>query len=217
MFEYLMPSLVMREPVQSLLGQTFRLVVARQMSYASERGVPWGMSESGFNARDLEQAYQYSSFGIPGLGLKRGLREELVVAPYSTALGAMIQPRAAVRNIARLVAAGAAGRYGLREALDYTARRLPEGAKVAVVKSYMAHHQGMLLVAIGNVLNDRVMLERFHADRIVEATCWSRGRAPRRRRAPRTSATSSRPSSADSPRRMTRSRGPTCCRTVATR
>ena len=170
MFEYLMPSLVMREPVQSLLGQTFRLVVARQMSYASERGVPWGMSESGFNARDLEQAYQYSSFGIPGLGLKRGLREELVVAPYSTALGAMIQPRAAVRNIARLVAAGAAGRYGLREALDYTARRLPEGAKVAVVKSYMAHHQGMLLVAIGNVLNDRVMLERFHADRIVEAT-----------------------------------------------
>ena len=170
MFEYLMPSLVMREPVQSLLGQTFRLVVARQMSYASERGVPWGMSESGFNARDLEQAYQYSSFGIPGLGLKRGLREELVVAPYSTALGAMIQPRAAVRNIARLVAAGAAGRYGIREALDYTARRLPEGAKVAVVKSYMAHHQGMLLVAIGNVLNDRVMLERFHADRIVEAT-----------------------------------------------
>jgi cyclic beta-1,2-glucan synthetase len=170
MFEYLMPSLVMREPFESLLGQTNRLVVARQMSYASERGVPWGISESGFNARDLEQAYQYSSFGVPGLGLKRGLREDLVVAPYATALGAMIQPRAAVRNMARLARAGASGRYGLCEALDYTPRRLPEGAKVAVVRSWMAHHQGMALVALGNVLNDRVMAARFHADPIVEAT-----------------------------------------------
>ncbi|HEY8439395.1 MAG TPA: glucoamylase family protein, partial [Candidatus Limnocylindrales bacterium] len=170
MFEYLMPSLVMREPGDSLLGQTFRLVVARQMSYGNERGVPWGISESAFNARDLEQAYQYSSFGVPGLGLKRGLREDLVVAPYATALAAMIQPRAAVRNIGRLVAAGAAGAFGLRESLDYTPRRLPEGAKVAVIQSYMAHHQGMLLVAIGNVVHDRVMAERFHADPIVEAT-----------------------------------------------
>ena len=170
MFEYLMPSLVMREPADSLLGQTSRLVVARQMSYGNERGVPWGISESAFNARDLEQAYQYSSFGVPGLGLKRGLREELVVAPYATALAAMIQPRAAVRNLARLVAAGAGGAFGLRESLDYTPRRLPEGAKVAVVKSYMAHHQGMLLVAIGNVVHDRVMTDRFHADPIVEAT-----------------------------------------------
>jgi cyclic beta-1,2-glucan synthetase len=170
MFEYLMPDLVMRSPANSLLDHTSRLVVARQMRYATELGVPWGISESGFNARDLAQTYQYSGFGVPGLGLKRGLSEDLVVAPYATALAAMIQPKAAVRNFARLSAAGAGGRYGFREALDYTERRLPEGATVAVVNSYMAHHQGMALVAIGNVLNDRVMVERFHADPIVEAT-----------------------------------------------
>ncbi|HEY8817240.1 MAG TPA: glucoamylase family protein, partial [Candidatus Limnocylindrales bacterium] len=170
MFEYLMPALVMRAPARSLLDHTYRLVVARQKSYAAERGVPWGMSESAFNARDLEQTYQYSSFGVPGLGLKRGLRQDVVVAPYATALGAMIDPEAAVRNFARLSDIGAAGPYGFREALDYTARRLPEGASVAIVKSYMAHHQGMALVALGNVLNDRAMVERFHADPIVEAT-----------------------------------------------
>jgi cyclic beta-1,2-glucan synthetase len=170
MFEYLMPALVMRAPALSLLDHTYRLVVARQMSYAAELKVPWGISESAFNERDLDQTYQYSSFGVPGLGLKRGLSEDVVVAPYATALGAMIQPKAAVRNFARLSSAGAGGQYGFREALDYTARRLPEGATVAVVKSYMAHHQGMALVALGNVLNDRAMVERFHADPIVEAT-----------------------------------------------
>jgi cyclic beta-1,2-glucan synthetase len=170
MFEYLMPALVMRAPALSLLDQTYRLVVARQMSYAAEKGVPWGISESAFNARDLDQTYQYSSFGVPGLGLKRGLSEDVVVAPYATALGAMVRPEAAVRNFARLSNAGASGRYGFREALDYSARRLPEGASVAIVNSYMAHHQGMALVAIGNVLHDRAMVERFHADPIVEAT-----------------------------------------------
>jgi cyclic beta-1,2-glucan synthetase len=170
MFEYLMPALVMRAPALSLLDHTYRLVVARQMSYAAELGVPWGMSESAYNARDLEQTYQYSSFGVPGLGLKRGLSEDIVVAPYATALGAMIQPEAAVQNFARLTKAGGGGRYGFREALDYTPRRLPEGATVAIVKSYMAHHQGMALVALGNVLNNRVMIERFHADPLVEAT-----------------------------------------------
>ncbi|MEO8470010.1 MAG: glucoamylase family protein, partial [Chloroflexota bacterium] len=170
MFEYLMPALVMRAPAGSLLDHTYRLIVARQISYAAERGVPWGISESAFNARDLEQTYQYSSFGVPGLGLKRGLSEDVVVAPYATALGAMIQPEAAARNFARLTKAGAGGTYGFREALDYTARRVPVGESVAIVKSYMAHHQGMALVALGNVLNDNVMVERFHADPIVEAT-----------------------------------------------
>jgi cyclic beta-1,2-glucan synthetase len=170
MFEYLMPALVMRAPANSLLDHTYRLVVARQMSYAAELGVPWGMSESAFNARDLEQTYQYSSFGVPGLGLKRGLSEDIVVAPYATALGAMVQPAAAVRNFARLRGAGASGAHGFREALDYTPRRLPEGASVAIVHSYMAHHQGMALVALGNVLNDGAMVARFHADPIVEAT-----------------------------------------------
>ena len=170
MFEYLMPALVMHSPVNSLLDNTYRLVVARQMSYAAELGVPWGISESAFNARDLALTYQYSSFGVPGLGLKRGLSEDVVVAPYATALAAMIQPQAAVRNFARLRSAGAAGQYGFREALDYTPRRLPEGASVAIVKSYMAHHQGMALVALGNVLNGDTMVERFHADPMIEAT-----------------------------------------------
>jgi cyclic beta-1,2-glucan synthetase len=170
MFEYLMPALVMRAPALSLLEQTHRLVVARQMSYAAGLGVPWGISESAFNERDVALTYQYSSFGVPGLGLKRGLSENIVIAPYATALAAMVRPKAAVRNFARLSEAGARDRYGFREALDYTPRRLPEGAAVAVVKSYMAHHQGMALVALGNVLNNRAMVERFHSDPIVEAT-----------------------------------------------
>ena len=170
MFEYLMPALVMRAPWLSLLGHTYRLVVSRQMTYAAAHGVPWGVSESAFNARDLEGTYQYSSFGVPGLGLKRGLGDDLVVAPYATALGAMIEPEAAVRNLVRLSAAGASGPYGLREALDFTRRRLPEDASVAVVNSYMAHHQAMSLVAIGNVLNDAAMVRRFHAEPIVQAT-----------------------------------------------
>jgi cyclic beta-1,2-glucan synthetase len=170
MFEYLMPALVMDAPAGSLLDQTYGLVVARQVSYAAERGVPWGISESALNARDLERTYQYSSFGIPGLGLKRGLAEDVVIAPYATGLAAMVQPEAAVANLVRLGVAGASGRYGLHEALDYTARRLPEGKSVAVVRSYMAHHQGMMLVAIGNVLNDKAMVRRFHAAPIVQAT-----------------------------------------------
>jgi len=170
MFEYLMPALVMRAPTRSLLHQTYHLVVARQMSYAAEHGVPWGISESAFNARDLEQTYQYRSFGVPGLGLQRGLNEDVVVAPYASALAAMIKPAAAVRNFARLAKAGANGPYGFREALDYTPRRLREGAAVAVVDSYMAHHQGMALVAIGNVLTGEAMIDRFHADPMVQAT-----------------------------------------------
>jgi cyclic beta-1,2-glucan synthetase len=170
MFEYLMPALVMRAHPRSLMDQTYRLVVARQMSYAAGRGVPWGISESAFNARDVEQTYQYSSFGVPGLGLKRGLSEDLVIAPYATGLAAMIAPEAALRNFERLEGAGALGPFGYREALDYTPRRLPEGSTVAIVMSYMAHHQGMLLVALGNVLNGSTMVERFHADPLVRAT-----------------------------------------------
>ncbi|HSB87140.1 MAG TPA: glucoamylase family protein, partial [Ilumatobacteraceae bacterium] len=170
MFEYLMPALVMHAPANSLLEQTNQLVVARQIRYGAERGVPWGVSESGFNARDIAQTYQYSSFGVPGLGLKRGLSEDIVIAPYATALAAMVRPEAAVMNFDQLSKEGASGRFGFREALDYTARRLPEGASVAVVQSYMAHHQGMALVAIGNVVNHNVMVERFHADPVVEAT-----------------------------------------------
>ena len=100
MFEYLMPSLVMRAPAGSLLEQTNRLIVRRQIAYGASLGLPWGISESAYNARDLELTYQYSNFGVPGLGLKRGLGENAVVAPYATALAAMVDPAAAARNFA---------------------------------------------------------------------------------------------------------------------
>ena len=147
-----MPSLVMRAPAGSLLERTNRLIVRRQIAYGAALDVPWGISESAYNARDLELTYQYSNFGVPGLGLKRGLSENVVIAPYATALAAMVDPQAAARNFARLAAAGARGRYGFYEALDYTPSRLPEGADVAIVRAFMAHHQGMTIVAIANVL-----------------------------------------------------------------
>jgi cyclic beta-1,2-glucan synthetase len=170
MFEYLMPSLVMRAPWGSLLEQTSRLIVSRQMKYGAELGVPWGVSESAYNARDLQLTYQYSNFGVPGLGLKRGLSEDAVVAPYATALAAMVDPQAAAQNFSRLAAAGGRGRYGWYEALDYTPARIPEGEPVAIVRAYMAHHQGMTLVAIGNTLHDGAMRARFHAAPIIQAT-----------------------------------------------
>jgi cyclic beta-1,2-glucan glucanotransferase len=180
MFEYLMPSLVMRAPAGSLLEQTSRLVVRRQMQYGAELGVPWGVSESAYNALDLELIYQYSNFGVPGLGFKRGLSENIVVAPYATALAAMVDAGAAARNFSRLAAAGGLGRYGCYEALDYTPTRLPEGEKVAVVRAYMAHHQGMTLVALADALQNGAMRARFHAEPIIQATeLLLQERAPR--------------------------------------
>jgi cyclic beta-1,2-glucan synthetase len=170
MFEYLMPSLVMRAPAGSLLEQSNRFVVQRQIEYGAELGLPWGVSECAYNARDLELTYQYSAFGVPGLGLKRGLSQDAVIAPYATALAAMVDPQAAARNFSRLAAAGGRGRYGWYEALDYTPARLPEGDKVAIVRSYMAHHQGMTLIAICDAVQDGAMRARFHAEPIIQAT-----------------------------------------------
>ncbi|HLQ36931.1 MAG TPA: glucoamylase family protein, partial [Planctomycetota bacterium] len=170
LFEYLMPALIMRAPAGSLLDQTYRFVVRRQIEYGAELSVPWGVSESAYNVRDLELTYQYSSFGVPGLGLKRGLSADTVIAPYATALAVMVDPSAAVGNFARLGAAGAAGRYGFYEALDYTKTRLPPGASVAIVRAYMAHHQGMTVVAIADALHGGAMRARFHADPAVQAT-----------------------------------------------
>ena len=170
MFEYLMPSLVMRAPTGSLLATTNRRIVRRQMTYATERGLPWGMSESAFNARDLEMTYQYSNFGIPGLALKRGLGDSAVIAPYATALAAMVDPTAATRNFERLTAAGGRGAYGYYEALDYTPERVPEGHDVAIVRTYMAHHQGMTIVAILNAVHGSSVRAHFHTEPRVQAT-----------------------------------------------
>ena len=180
MFEYLMPSLVMRAPCGSLLEDTSRLVVRRQAAFGAEQGVPWGVSESAYNVRDVEYTYQYSNFGIPGLGLKRGLDADLVIAPYATALAAMVDPAAAVANLAQLAAAGALGRYGFYEAMDYTPGRVPAGGTVAVVQAFMAHHQGMTVVAIADAVLDGVMRARFHAEPIIQATeLLLQERAPR--------------------------------------
>jgi cyclic beta-1,2-glucan synthetase len=180
MFEYLMPSLVMRAPNGSLLEDTSQLVVRRQIAYGLEQGVPWGVSESAYNVRDVEYTYQYSNFGIPGLGLKRGLDADLVIAPYATALAAMVDPAAAVHNLSRLAAAGALGRHGFYEALDYTPGRVPARETVAVVRAFMAHHQGMTILAIADAVLDGVMRARFHAEPIIRATeLLLQERAPR--------------------------------------
>lgn len=170
MFEYLMPSLVMRSPAGSLMDGSNQAVVRRQIEYGRRHGRPWGVSESAYNARDLELTYQYSNFGIPSLGLKRGLGDEAVVAPYATALAAMIDPQAATENLQALAQVGARGRYGFYEALDYTPTRVPEGRTLAVVRAFMAHHQGMTIVALANALLGGRMRERFHAEPMVQAS-----------------------------------------------
>ncbi|HEV2065018.1 MAG TPA: glucoamylase family protein, partial [Thermoanaerobaculia bacterium] len=170
MFEYLMPDLVLNAPSGSLLEHANRLAVRRQIRYGEERGVPWGISEAAYNAWDINFTYQYSNFGVSSLGLKRGLSEDLVVAPYATALAAMVDPVAASENFRRLASVGALGRYGFYESIDYTASRLPEGEKLEVVKAYMAHHQGMTIVALANVLLEATMRRRFGAEPAVQAT-----------------------------------------------
>ncbi|HEX5792103.1 MAG TPA: glucoamylase family protein, partial [Rheinheimera sp.] len=169
MFEYLMPSLVMRAAAGSLLEQSNRLIVARQISYARQHNVPWGISESAYNARDLQLTYQYSNFGVPGLGLKRGLAQNLVIAPYATALASMVDAPAACSNFARLQHLGALGDYGFFEAIDYTPSRSPDPGHPVLVQSFMAHHQGMTLIALLNTLQQGLMRSRFHREPMISA------------------------------------------------
>ena len=180
MFEYLMPLLVMRSYPDTLLDESCRMVVRRQVEYATARGVPWGMSESAYNIVDRHDTFQYKAFGVPGLGLKRGLGDELVVAPYATALAAMIDAPRSAANLRRLTAAGLEGDYGFFDAIDYTTREADDradadgeadtGAPGTVVRTYLAHHAGMTLVALANALLGDPMVKRFHADPRVQAT-----------------------------------------------
>ncbi|MDQ2962044.1 MAG: cyclic beta 1-2 glucan synthetase [Pseudomonadota bacterium] len=170
MFEYLMPQLVMPTYENTLLDQTCVAAVTRQIEYGRERGVPWGISECGYNTVDIHLNYQYRGFGVPGLGLKRGLSEDLVVAPYASALALMVAPEAACQNLQRLAADGLAGRLGLFEAVDYTPSRQRRGESSAVVRSFMAHHQGMSLLAFAYVMLARPMQKRFVSDPLFQAT-----------------------------------------------
>ncbi len=169
MFEFLMPSLLMRSQPGTLLDQTYEHVVKVQIAYGEENHAPWGISESAFAHVDGHNTYQYRSFGVPGLGFKRGLEEDHVVAPYASLLAASVKPRDVVANIRRLESMGMGGAYGLFEAVDLRSEAVPEGRPCAVVRSYMAHHQGMILVAINNLLNDQIMVDRFHADPVIES------------------------------------------------
>ncbi|HYC33765.1 MAG TPA: glucoamylase family protein, partial [Gemmatimonadales bacterium] len=167
MFEYLMPALVMRSFPGTLLEDTCTGAVRRQMAYTSRLGAPWGVSESAYNLRDRHHTYQYRAFGVPDLALKRGLGRDLVVAPYATALAALVAPRAAIANLTALEKLGALGPWGFREALDYT--RPDPGGPFALVHTWMAHHIGMSLVALANVLTGQRWQQRFHADPSVRA------------------------------------------------
>lgn len=170
MFEYLMPLLVMPGYPGSLLDQTCQSVVSRQIAYGHQCALPWGISESGYYTTDSNLNYQYHAFGVPGLGLKRGLGEDRVIAPYATALALMINPEAACTNLQRLANAAMLGRYGFYEAIDYTPSRLPRGQNSVIVQSFMAHHQGMSLLSLAYLLLDRPMQKRFLSDPRFQAT-----------------------------------------------
>ncbi|MCX6538495.1 MAG: cyclic beta 1-2 glucan synthetase [Acidobacteria bacterium] len=170
MFEYLMPLVVMPGYDDTLLDQTCKAAVKRQIEYGRHRGVPWGISESGYNLLDVRLAYQYRAFGVPGLGLKRGLADDLVVAPYASALALMVSPEEACANLQRLAAEGFEGEFGFYEAIDYTPTRLPRGHSHVLVRTYMAHHQGMTFLSLAQVLLGGRMQERFASDPAFQAT-----------------------------------------------
>ena len=169
MFEYLMPGLVMETPVGSLLDRANRTAVLHQIAYARRLGLPWGISESAYNVRDPALTYQYKAFGAPLLGLKRGLADDTVIAPYATALAVGYAPREALANFRHLSALGARLRYGFADALDFTPRRTPDKLRHVVVRACMAHHQGMTIVALANAVDGYRMRKRFHREPIVRA------------------------------------------------
>ncbi|MCL6251235.1 cellobiose phosphorylase [Altererythrobacter sp. KTW20L] len=169
MFEYLMPSLFLRSDPSTLLGETETAAVALQKSYADRQGVPWGISESGFASHGTDGIWRYRAFGVPELGLRRGLADDLVITPYATALALAAAPREAVANMRRLAARGAMGRLGFHEALDFTPERATDDGNPALVRSYMAHHHGMSIAAIANVLCEDVLVRWFHADERMES------------------------------------------------
>jgi cyclic beta-1,2-glucan synthetase len=179
MFEYLMPALVMESLPSTILDQTYDSAVRRQISHGEQRGAPWGVSESAYNLRDRHLTYQYRAFGVPDLALQRGLGRDLVIAPYASALALMVEPERALANLAALEERGALGEYGFYDALDYT--RPDPGQRFALVRTFMAHHVGMSIVAFANLLKGNVWQRRFHADPLVRsAELLLHERIPRR-------------------------------------
>ncbi len=169
MFEYLMPLLVMPTYEDTLLDETYKACVSIQMNYGASRNVPWGISESGYNLFDSDQNYQYRAFGVPELGLRHALSDDLVIAPYATMLATMVFPARATANLMNLHERGFQSSYGFYEAIDFTPSRMPHDAKYAVIRSYMAHHQGMSLVALAQTLLERPMHKRFDANPMLHS------------------------------------------------
>ncbi|MES2070855.1 MAG: glucoamylase family protein [Pseudomonadota bacterium] len=170
MFEYLMPLLVMPNYENTLLDQTYGLVVQRQIEYGAQRNVCWGISESAYYTFDSSLNYQYRAFGVPGLGLKRGLGDDLVVAPYAAMMALMVAPEQACANLQSLSEQGFEGGYGLYEAIDYTPSRIVRGQSHAVIRSFMSHHQGMGLLSLAYLLLDKPMQKRFESYPLFQAT-----------------------------------------------
>lgn len=168
-FEYLMPPLIMKNYRGTLLNQSYFGVIRSQIDYGDKRKVPWGTSESGYYAFDFDFNYQYRAFGVPELGLKRGLSRDMVVSPYSTILALPFSPLEAAKNIRKLELLGLKGYYGLYEAIDFTPQRVLSSNGYEIVKSYMAHHQGMIIVAINNYINNEIMVKRFHSHPMIMA------------------------------------------------
>ncbi|MGR9170306.1 GH36-type glycosyl hydrolase domain-containing protein [Rhizobium sp. KDH_Rht_773_N] len=169
MFEYLMPPLVMQERGGGILNQTNNLVIIEQMNHGRKLGTPWGISEAAFNARDHNLNYQYTNFGVPTLGLKRGLGHNAVIAPYASLLASQYDPEASLENLQKLRKLGALGRFGFHDAVDFTPTRVPEGKQCAVVYNYYAHHHGMSIAAVANVAFNGHLRELFHSDPVIEA------------------------------------------------
>jgi cyclic beta-1,2-glucan synthetase len=169
MFEYLMPTLFIKNYAGTFLSDSCYAALDAQISYGQEQQVPWGISESGYVAFDVNLNYQYRAFGVPDLGYKRELHDDLVIAPYASLLGLSLQPQAVLENMAHLEQLNMLGRFGFYEALDYTNTRLSAGQTHAIVQSYMAHHQGMILMAACNYLSNDVMVQRFHADEHIQS------------------------------------------------
>ncbi|HEY8937358.1 MAG TPA: glucoamylase family protein, partial [Cyclobacteriaceae bacterium] len=164
MFEYLMPSLVMPSYKNTLLDEMSIGTVKRQIEYGDSQDVPWGISESCYNLVDTNLTYQYKAFGVPGLGFKRGLGQDLVIAPYATVLALMVDPQAAYSNLKKMKAKGFEGKYGFYEAIDYTPMRLSNDQPYSIIKTFMAHHQGMSLLSMAHLLLGQPMQKRFEAD-----------------------------------------------------
>ncbi len=169
MFEYLMPPLLVRAYPGTLLHQSEYAAAAYQQAYGRRKQVPWGISESGYYAFDANLNYQYRAFGAPALGFKRGLGDDLVITPYASLLALPLFPKAVVENITHLIRLKMLGRYGFYEAIDYTPVRLSLGQERAIVASYMAHHQGMIMLSLANYLQEEVMVRRFHAEPRIQS------------------------------------------------